>query len=248
MAKKVFFKEYETSVTTQDNVNAIQFVLANTNANPFDTEEHYNLIALAKQGNEKARTNIMQAYMRLVVSIARNYQYATIGTTISVGDMIDEGCIGIGFAIENFDKEKGNFSNIAAAYIRREITAFINDHISAVRTPHNTQRTYGDSLDEQIGDEDTTKADMLSNPNDKADHTDIKSLAKDIARVMATILTNKEINIICNAFGIGTTQKSNWEIADELGMCEERVRQIKVEAISKMKQNAKALNLLQKYL
>jgi RNA polymerase sigma factor (sigma-70 family) len=250
MSKRVFIREYKTSITT--NGTREWQATFNFGNHTLTNEETNRLVALAKKGDIEARNTLIEDNLRLVMSIARSFQFATYSNALNVSDLFDEGVVGIIFAIENYNTDGDTFGNYASAYIRREIVRFIASKGRMVRRPFNKQDadTYRhDSLDENVfGEDETTKGDMLSDTTDTADHTDTKSLAADLARVMESVLSKKEIAIVCKAFGIGETQTSDWEIAMQMGCTSERIRQIKVEALKKMQGCARALELLKKYL
>lgn len=252
MANKVFIRgEYAKSVTLSKNVSAIAFVLKSTKAHSLTEEDTNNLVSLAKKGDTKAANAIVEDNMQLVISIARSFQFVTYNNEVmDLGDLINEGAIGLTQAIENYNPTKGNFSNLACAYIRRAIVMYIGNSARVVRCPLNKQSENDlrhDSLDVQFSDDnDTTKGDMLSNESDNI-KADLDSLSMDIARVLNT-LADKERDILCAYFGIGTRQIPMWEIADKKHLTEERVRQLVKSSIAKIGRNKDAVKLLQSYL
>ena len=80
--------------------------------------------------DEKALHELIQAHMRLVVSFAVKYkQYG-----LSLGDLIQEGNIGLMKAAQKFDPDRGfRFSNYASWWIRASIQDFLLKHWSIVR-------------------------------------------------------------------------------------------------------------------
>ncbi len=93
------------------------------------------------------------------------------------------------------------------------------------------------SMDTPIKEgEDRTIADMLQSSSiyltDHAvDHT---SMSDDMNLVMHAILTPREEKVICENYGIDCKEKGLGEIALELGLSHERVRQVRVKAINKL--------------
>lgn len=252
MANRVFIRgEYAKSVTLGKNVAAIAFVLKSTKAHTLTEEDTNNLVLLAKKGDTKAANAVVEDNMQLVISIARSFQFVTYNNEVmDLGDLINEGAMGVISAIENYNPTKGNFSNLACAYIRRAIVMYIGNCARVVRCPLNKQEQNDlrhDSLDVQFSDDnDTTKGDMLSNESDNI-KADLDSLSEDIARVLNT-LADKERDILCAYFGIGTRQMPMWEIADKKHLTEERVRQLVKSSIAKIGKNKDAVKLLQSYL
>lgn len=253
MANRVFIRgEYAKSVTLGKNVSAIAFVLKSTKAHTLTEEDTNNLVSLARKGDTKAANAVVEDNMQLVISIARSFQFVTYNNEVmDLGDLINEGAMGVISAIENYNPTKGNFSNLACAYIRRAIVMYIGNCARVVRCPLNKQEQNDlrhDSLDVQFSDDnDTTKGDMLSNESDNI-KADLDSLSMDIARVLAYTLTDKESEVLCAYFGIGTRQMPMWEIAEINHVTEERVRQLIKSSLSKIGRNKDAVKLLQSYL
>jgi DNA-directed RNA polymerase sigma subunit (sigma70/sigma32) len=99
-----------------------------------------------------------------------------------------------------------------------------------------------------VGDnEDTPMSDVICTSTDPESFKN-ESLAADLIRAINNVLNEKEVYMLCNLYGVGRPQKQRWEMAEELGMTTERVRQIEFYAINRLKNNPKAKSLLEKYL
>jgi RNA polymerase primary sigma factor len=81
---------------------------------------------------DDARRQLIQANLRLVVSVAKKY----IGSSMSFMDLVQEGNIGLMRAVEKFDYKRGNrFSTYATWWIRQAVTRAIAEQSRLIRLP-----------------------------------------------------------------------------------------------------------------
>lgn len=95
-------------------------------------DQELQLTQLAKTGDQEARCLLTNSNLRLVVSIARRY----LSKGLSFSDMMQEGNIGLLYAIEKFEPSRGfRFCTYAGYWIRHAITRAIAQQARCIRLP-----------------------------------------------------------------------------------------------------------------
>ncbi len=97
--------------------------------------EERDLAARCAAGDEEAIRKMVNANLRLVVSVAREYA----GRGVPLLDLIQEGSIGLLVAARKFDHTRDyRFSTYATKWIRQGITKYITNHSGLIRIPEHT--------------------------------------------------------------------------------------------------------------
>ncbi len=124
------------------------------------SSEEIRLGELIEAGDQEAKEKLIEANLRLVVSIAKRY----IGRGVSFLDLIQEGNMGLFKAAEKYDYRKGfKFSTYATWWIRQAVTRAIADHGRTIRIPVHMVETMNKliqiqrSLLQDLGREPTVK-------------------------------------------------------------------------------------------
>jgi len=199
------------------------------------------LIELAHQGDNQALTLLVNSNLRIVWSVAKHY----LNLGLDFDDLVQEGNIGLMRGIEKYDPNKGTApSTWFAEQVRCQITKALSEKGRMVKMYDKLRREGNEyqsiSMDEPLtnsngGDDTTTygdtfKSDMLTDTFSEIE--DVKCKINSLMRG----LSDKEKAIVCGLFGIGCQECSEYTLAKRFKLTEERVRQIKWEALEKMKQ------------
>jgi RNA polymerase nonessential primary-like sigma factor len=103
----------------------------------FTPDEEYSCACAARGGDFAARQSMIEHNLRLVVNIAKGY----LGRGVPMGDLIEEGNLGLMHAISKFEPERGfRFSTYATWWIRQSIERAAMMQARAIRLPVHVVR------------------------------------------------------------------------------------------------------------
>src|SRR5271169_344572 len=132
-------KKTEVDLTVEPSLDSLRLYLRSIGRVPLlNSEEEVMLAKRIERGDMLAKRQMVEANLRLVVSIAKGY----LGRGLSFLDLIQEGSLGLIRAVEKFDYRKGyKFSTYATWWIRQAMTRAIADKGRTIRIPaHMVER------------------------------------------------------------------------------------------------------------
>jgi RNA polymerase primary sigma factor len=120
-------------LTVEPSLDSLRLYLREIGKVPLLTaDQEVYLAKRIERGDMGAKTQMIEANLRLVVSIAKSY----LGRGLSFLDLIQEGSLGLIRAVEKFDYRKGyKFSTYATWWIRQAVTRAIADKARTIRIP-----------------------------------------------------------------------------------------------------------------
>ena len=204
---------------------------------PISREKERKLLFKAKNGDLDAQNEILTSNLRFVFNIASRYK----GQGAAISDLISEGNLGLVKAIQKFDPERDvKFISYAVWWVRNSMQEFIKKRQACLNFEKDedtlniplTSNKIPDTEDEWVERKDA----MLSDEEDEAKRELHKNQRKIVNELLG-ILEGREKYIVEQYYGIGCKEKNLEEIGRELGITKERVRQIKLSCLNKLRSN-----------
>lgn len=126
-------KKPEIDLTVEPSLDSLRLYLRSIGRVPLLTAtEEVTLAKRIERGDMAAKQQMVEANLRLVVSIAKGY----LGRGLTFLDLIQEGSLGLIRAVEKFDYRRGyKFSTYATWWIRQAVTRAIADKGRTIRIP-----------------------------------------------------------------------------------------------------------------
>ena len=209
-------------------------------------KEEQELAEKIKIGDAMALEKLTKANLKFVVSLAHQYRNRGLGED----DLISEGNIGMMYAAQRFDGKKGvRFVVFAAPYIRKAMEEAIKEQSTLYKLPKNEKNKYEKirsralSIDQPVpvgSNNNFTLQHILENKNAKQtdDLLNQDNLSNEIQKGL-DVLDKREKRIITYIYGLTGSHYTMAEIAEEMGLKRERVRQIRDKALRNLHKKMK---------
>lgn len=197
---------------------------------PLSEEEEKYYLARWKKGDLEARNELIEHNLRLVAHIAKKYQ----SPEHDPDDLISTGIIGLIKGVMTFDCTK---NNRLATYAARCIE---NELLMLLRTKKKLSREI--SMQERIGtDQDGRELRLMdileSEPVDILDEMEQEKNILRLRECLERVLDGRELQVICERYGLlGRKERTQREIAKELGISRSYVSRIEKRAVERLRE------------
>ena len=195
---------------------------------PLSAEEESNCLALARQGDAKARDKLVRHNMRLVAHIVKKYTGAA-----ETDDMISVGSIGLIKAIDSFQPARGTrLATYTARCIENEILMFIR-----AGKKHKSNVSLSDPVGTDKDGNELTIMDLLFEKEDKVFGSVEQSLMQEkFLLAVRRLLTERETTVICLRYALaGGSPMAQREVAQKLKISRSYVSRIEKHALEKLR-------------
>ena len=198
-------------------------------------EEERTLAQKIQQGDSRALNRLVEANLRFVVSIANQYK----GKGLQMDDLVSEGNIGLMKAARHFNPDKGTrFVNYAVVHVRKQIEKAL-DHQTE---PPRGLKQKATSVDAPLGHR--TNMNLLSVLINQdapfADERIHSEAIQDAVEYALGSLDQRESKVVNAFFGINQEHETMAEIAEDMELKRERIRQIRDKAVRKLRKAYKS--------
>lgn len=203
-------------------------------------EEERQLAERIAKGDSRALSKLVEANLKFVVTVARQYK----GKGVAMEDLVSEGNIGLMKAAAKFDASKGvRFVNYAVVHIRQAIEKAIDQQGGLYQVPKDVkqdlarQQSIPLSVDAPLGHR--TNMSLLSVLVNKdaplADERVHSDAIEDAIEYALGTLDDRERRVVNAFFGIDQEHETMAEIAEDMDLKRERVRQIRDKSVRKLR-------------
>ena len=205
----------------------VSYVKNNAFPQPLSPEEEKKYLRLMAEGDMNARNLLIEHNLRLVAHIVKKFE----NTGEDQEDLISIGTIGLIKAIESFSEGKGTkLATYAARCIENEILM----HLRALKKTRKDISLHDPIGQDKEGNE-ISLIDVLKSDNEDVVDRNQLNMELEKMKEYLSVLEEREKEVIIGRFGLGgTKEKTQRELAKELGISRSYVSRIEKRALMKM--------------
>jgi RNA polymerase primary sigma factor len=202
-------------------------------------QEEKELILKCRNGDIDARNKLLESNLKFVFDIAKKYT----GRGVPISDLISEGNMGLIRAYEKFDETKYvKFISYAVWWIKQSMLECIRKNSIKESNETSENESINPMLDKAVTDDEdeyvTTYETEYSDEYDTIE-SETEEGHKTYVSFLLARLTNRERHVIESYYGFNDNKELTlYEIGKEMHLSSERVRQIKVTAMKKLRSYA----------
>lgn len=203
---------------------------------PLTRAKERRLLKLCKNGNLKAKNELIEANLKFVFDVAKHYT----GRGISISDLISEGNMGLIKAVDKFDEDKDvKFISYAVWWIRQAmLEAIKKKKLLNIIEIENTESKVS-VLESTISDDEDEiiKRGEVSFSNEAEERKrETSQVQKEVIEQLLSVLNKREREIIENYYGLNDMKELTLaEIGEKYNLSIERVRQINKTSFKKIR-------------
>ena len=204
-------------------------------------EQERELSERILRGDQRAVSQLVEANLRFVVKLATQYR----GQGLQMDDLVSEGNIGLLTAATKFDASRGTrFVSYAAPYVRQQIERAIDQQNGLYKRPKDAKaqerlQSHPLSVDAPLGYRQgmSLLSVLINGDAPQAVERVFSEAIERAVEYALQMLSDRDSEVINRLFGLDRERETMSEIAEDLGLKRERVRQIRDHAIRILRKN-----------
>ena len=197
---------------------------------PFSQEEESDKISLLESGDERAKADLVEHNLRLVVYIAKKFE----GAGVDGDDLVSVGTIGLIKAINSFKSEKNiKLATYASRCIENEILMYLR-RMSRLKQ----EVSFDEPLNTDWEGNELLLSDVMGTDADSV-YSDIEGVVeRELLRASLSKLSAREQKIMRMRFALdGGDEMTQKDVADKLGISQSYISRLEKKIISKLKKD-----------
>ncbi len=196
---------------------------------PLSKDEEFELFSRMKEGDESARSKIIEHNLRLVSHVIKKY-YASYENP---DELLSIGSLGLIKAVDTFKANFGTrFATYGAKCVQNEILMFFRS-----RKKTSNEVSINDTIDIDKDGNPLTYLDIISTEECIEGELDLKIYVKKLMKLVESVLLPREKEIVVLRYGLhGYQPRTQREVAKYLGISRSYVSRIEKRALEKIKE------------